>query len=230
MPTPAPTVTQLTQIISAIGALGVAAFGLVDATKILKGGVNHIGFSTIKNRIEQYIPHGTKNCLSRKEVLDNLQQNWFNGTDLAAQKAIAKSLIKLCFSAETAPTMAKAAEVDAGILAAIPPKVAKQEKLTEQEADVFARFDLILTAQLDATYQRADQSYTNATRGWAMLFAVLLAVAGACVVNGSWALPGPDLGEAIVVGLIATPLAPVAKDLTSALAAAVNAMQAVKKK
>ena len=61
---------------------------------------------------------------------------------------------------------------------------------------------------------------------------IVLALAGAAVVSGvaPWALSGPDLGEAIVIGLIATPLAPVAKDLSSALAAAVNAMQAVKKK
>jgi len=34
----------------------------------------------------------------------------------------------------------------------------------------------------------------------------------------------------VLVGLLATPLAPVAKDLSSALATAVNAMQTVKKK
>jgi hypothetical protein len=35
--------------------------------------------------------------------------------------------------------------------------------------------------------------------------------------------------QSVIVGLLATPLAPIAKDLSSALAAAVNTMQQVKK-
>ena len=64
----------------------------------------------------------------------------------------------------------------------------------------------------------------------AALGALLLALAA------GWSLSGPEfwkfsnVGPAVLVGLLATPLAPVAKDLSSALATAVNAMQAVKKK
>ena len=39
---------NLPQIITAIGGLGTAAFGLVDASKALGGGVNHIGFKGIR--------------------------------------------------------------------------------------------------------------------------------------------------------------------------------------
>ena len=42
----------------------------------------------------------------------------------------------------------------------------------------------------------------------------------------SW---GTDLGESFLVGLLATPLAPIAKDLSTALATAVNTLQLVKK-
>jgi hypothetical protein len=38
-----------------------------------------------------------------------------------------------------------------------------------------------------------------------------------------------DVVLAVLVGLLATPLAPIAKDLSSALATAVNTMQVVKK-
>jgi hypothetical protein len=38
-----------------------------------------------------------------------------------------------------------------------------------------------------------------------------------------------DLALAFLVGLLATPLAPIAKDISTALATAVNTMQAVKK-
>ena len=36
---------NLPQVVTAIGGLGTAAFGLVDASKVFGGGVNHIGFT-----------------------------------------------------------------------------------------------------------------------------------------------------------------------------------------
>jgi hypothetical protein len=54
-------------------------------------------------------------------------------------------------------------------------------------------------------------------------------------VAGGWTLSGnafwtsADLPLAILVGLLATPLAPIAKDISTALATAVNTMQLVKK-
>jgi hypothetical protein len=95
---------------------------------------------------------------------------------------------------------------------------------------VYARFDLIVTAMLDEAYQRSDQKYRNKARGLAALVAVLLAVAAGWTLTGGAFWKSQELGLSVLVGLLATPLAPVAKDLSSALAAAVNAMQAVKKK
>jgi ABC-type Na+ efflux pump permease subunit len=63
----------------------------------------------------------------------------------------------------------------------------------------------------------------------------VIAVALAFV--GGWSLVGgwenfwwkPDMFLALLVGLLATPLAPIAKDISTALATAVNTMQLVKK-
>ena len=41
---------QLGHIITAIGGLGTAAFGLVDSTKVFWGGVNRIGTEKSKQR------------------------------------------------------------------------------------------------------------------------------------------------------------------------------------
>jgi hypothetical protein len=61
-------------------------------------------------------------------------------------------------------------------------------------------------------------------------------VAVALAFVGGWALVGSanfwnssDPVLALLVGLLATPLAPIAKNLSSALATAVNTMQLVKK-
>ena len=104
------------------------------------------------------------NPLQLSEVLDTLRANWLNGTALADQKAIAKSLIKLRLNIVNAPELAKATEVDKEKLAVIAAKIASGGTLTQNENDVFGRFDLMLTAILDKGYQRADQSYRNSAK------------------------------------------------------------------
>ncbi len=85
----------LPQLVTAIGALGTAAFGLVDASKALGGGVNHIGFSAIKKTVTSLTPGNPSNGMSQDKITATLKANWFNGADLDSQEAIAKSLIKL---------------------------------------------------------------------------------------------------------------------------------------
>jgi hypothetical protein len=85
---------------------------------------------------------------------------------------------------------------------------------------VYGRFDLLLTTLLDQAYQRADQRYRNATKFTAIPISVGLAVIAAHVL--------PDhitVWQAVLLGLIATPIAPVAKDVASAVTAAVQAVQ-----
>lgn len=228
---------HLTAIITAIGGLGTAAFGLLEALKPLCGWINRIGFGGIRNTVSNLTPDeaGGKapaNALPSAKVMDSLQANWINGTDLASQKAIAKSLIKLRLSAGNAPALAAATNVDAVPLTAVATSMVSGAALTQPQSDVNSRFDLIVTAMLDECYQRADQVYRNGTRALAALIAVLLAVAG------GWILAHPsaqsfwwtqNMALAILIGLLATPLAPIAKDLSTALATAVNTMQLVKK-
>lgn len=221
----------LPQIITAIGALGTAAFGLVDASKaLLWGGVNHIGFSGIRKTIRSLTPGKPANALSQDKILDTLQANWFNGTDLGSQKSIAKSLVKLNLSAANAADLATATGVDAATLTTVATSIAGGIALSQTQSDVYARFDLILTALLDETYQRSDNTYRNWTRAIAAMVAILLAVAAQVMMNMNGKVDNTaNLGAAIIVGLLATPLAPIAKDLSTALATAVNTMQLVKK-
>jgi hypothetical protein len=220
---------NLPQIITAIGGLGTAAFGVVDATKVFGGGANHIGFSIVRSAAEPLLPPKSKDGgLSLDQMIQTLQANWFNGTDLASQKAIAKSLIKLNMSKENAAALAKATGVNATTLGDVADNIASGKPLTDSQPDFYARFDLILTALLDEAYQRADQAYRNGTRACATVVAVILAIAGMATLTGGFP-QGQDLARAVVVGLLATPFAPIAKDLSSALGAAVNTLQLVKK-
>ncbi len=223
---------ELPNIITAIGGLGTAAFGLVDSTKVFWGGVNRIGFGKIKETVTTLTPGTMVNGLNQAKIISTLRANWYNGLDLGSQKAVAKSLIKLGLNAGNAAAVADAAGVDRAVLQSVAAKMAAGTALTSSESDVFARFDLILTAILDEAYQDGDQRYTNGTRTWAGFFAVLLAFVGGWVVKGGGFIDyvgSNDLWRALLAGVLAIPLAPVAKDLSSALVAAVNSMQLLKK-
>jgi hypothetical protein len=226
---------NLGAIITAIGALGTAAFGLVDSLKTLPGGgVNRIGFSRIKSAIAALTPGAASNGLTQAKIVDTLKANWFNGTDLPSQKSIAKSLIKVGLNPDNAAALAKQTGVDATKLATVAAKIAAGTALEQDETDVYSRFDFIVTALLDEVYQDADQAYTNGTRLWASAIAVVLALAGGWTLNSGAAHPAPywfssNMWVALVAGILATPLAPIAKDLSSALATAVNTLQTIKK-
>lgn len=229
------TPPDITQIITAIGALGTAAFGLLEAAKPVIPSINRIGFGGIRRTVGALTPRDSggaapPNALPQAGILDSLLSNWINGTDLGSQKAIAKSLIKLHMSAGNAQALAQIANVDAGILEQVATCIASGTALEQPQSDVYARFDLIVTAQLDECYQRADQNYRNWTRALAAGIAVLLALAGGWVLLGTGAfLWHREMAEALLIGLLATPLAPIAKDLSTALATAVNTLQLVKK-
>jgi hypothetical protein len=218
------TLSTLPTVIAATGALGTAAFGLVDALKVLPGGgISRAGFKFIRQTIFKLAPEvaaldGTG--LSRDSLLFTLQSHWINGTATTDQLNIAKSLIKLRLTPDTAAALARATGVDAEILSQIAASINSGAAFTPQQRDVYGRFDLLLTTLLDQAYQRADQRYRNATKFTAIPVSVGLAVIAAHVL--------PDhitVWQAVLLGLIATPIAPVAKDVASAVTAAVQAVQ-----
>ena len=225
---------QLGQVITAIGGLGTAAFGLVDAAKSAFSGINRVGLKHIHEVVSELAPEGASaggpvNALPQANILESLEANWVNGNDLASQKAIAKSLIKLHLSSANASTVAVKASVDPAVLTAVASKLESGTPLSQAEGDTYSRFDLIVTALLDEAYQVSDQVYRNFTKTLAALLAVALAVAAGWSLEGANFRSPKEIALAVLVGLLATPLAPIAKDLSSALASAVNTMQLIKK-
>lgn len=225
----------LSNVITAIGGLGTAAFGLVDAAKSTFSGINRVGLQHIHEVVSDLTPEGAGsgspvNALPQASILQTLEANWVNGVDLASQKAIAKSLIKLHLSPANASAVAVKAIADPAVLGSVAANLASGTPLSQAEGDAYSRFDLIVTALLDEAYQLSDQVYRNWTRAAAALVAIVLALAGAWSLEGANFYSVKEIALALLVGLLATPLAPIAKDLSSALATAVNAMQAVKGK
>jgi hypothetical protein len=136
---------SVTSAITAIGTLGTAAFGLVDATKAAGGGgISRVGLKDIRKALQPLFGLQTSTSdrstpLTFASVLDTLAANWMDGTNLADQKTMAKSLIKLRLSPDTAPTIAAATGVDPIELSEIAKTLQTAGTLTPQQENTFDR-------------------------------------------------------------------------------------------
>ena len=225
-----------TAAIAAAGGLGTAAFGLVDATKAFGGGVSNCGFGHVRRAL---VPFAAALTSTRSDWVVTIRANWINGVAKDDQKAAAKALIRLGLSGGNTKAMAVPGHVDPDRLDAIIKAVEAGLPLTSQDADVLGRFNAAIDAAMDAGFELGDQQYRNSCRVVGGVFAVALAVwAGALMsLHGIGGVaPTPlcayvgtaTFWSALFVGIVAVPLAPVAKDLASALQTAASAAQAIK--
>jgi hypothetical protein len=246
--------TNLTGAVTAIGALGTAAFGIVDATKLVRGGVSSSGYCYIRTVVQILAPDPNPkpndiSATSQKAILAAARANWLNGMALPDQKSALKALIKLRLSPDTAPNLANLMGVDPAVLTTVAIKLAGGDPdpedggpvpvgaaagtapLTPAELDIYGRFDLLLSMTLDRALQQADQRYRNTAKVAAGFVAIILAEVAAFSLHASTfkGTPTWDLvAQALVAGLLATPLAPIAKDLATSLNTSAKAVQSVK--
>lgn len=210
--------------VTAVGALGTAAAGVVDGFKSLPGGgLSNVGYSFIRDGVKPFLG-------GRVIANDTLHANWVNGLAQADQKAIAKTLIKAALTPDNAAAFAAAVEanIDVEVLKRVAQKMtgaSADTRLADDEQNALGRFDLALTALLDGVYQHADQRYRNRSKLAATVVSVLLAVIGGLSTSGF----DVKLWQWFIVGLLATPLAPMAKDVASALQAGARAAQSLRR-
>jgi hypothetical protein len=229
---------NLASVTLAVGALGTAATGLVDTTKVFGPfGTSRVGFGFIKKTMGRLLPGDTEtqnSGLVQTDIMDTLLANWINGMDSAAQKAAATSFVKLHLNEESAENLAKTTGVDPNTLLSVANKLKQaavpESALTTEETDTFGRFDLSVAALVDKAYQQADQLYRNVCKALACVIAVGLALAANYETASStfpvhYSLPW---WQVILIGLIATPLAPIAKDIANAIQTASDTLGKVR--
>jgi hypothetical protein len=234
------SLANILNFIAAAGGLGTASFGLVDATKAFRGGVSNAGFGFIQNALEPLIGsegESAPKIFGKADVLETLKANWINGVAKADQKAAAKSLIRLGLTPDNAQRLADATGVDPKELRTCAENIRMGESLTSGNVNVLGRFDAIVSAVLDEAYERADQKYRNTAKFIAGVASLVLGIfAGYLIFTATHIgqsavdyIQARDFAVAILTGVLATPLAPVAKDLSSTLTAAVKAVGTVKR-
>ena len=211
--------------IAAAGAIGTAAYGLVDSSKAARGGISNLGFGHIRDAVQSIIGKATAGgtVFGPTEIVETLRANWLNGVAKADQKAKTKALIRLMLTPDTAQEMATATGVNAAHLQIAAQRVRDDEDLMPQDLKVLGAFDVVVSATLDLGFERGDQVYRNAAKFAALVCAVVLAA------GGSYFVFNEVRPMAIFIGIVATPLAPIAKDLSTSLSAAVKAVGTFKR-
>jgi hypothetical protein len=219
--------TNLVNVIAAVGALGGAAMGLVDTTKLFGGGPSNFGFGHIEGALAPFLDALASSSapFGKHAILRTLKADWLNGVAMDDQKAKAKSLIHLNLSQVDAAALANVAAVDPGELQSAVQKKVSEQGVAPEEAGALGQFDAVLAAVIDTAYERGDQKYRNAAKFLAMVTSVVLGGIGGLIVYGT---DLADLTFCLLAGLVATPLAPVAKDLATALQTAVAAASTLK--
>lgn len=225
--------------LAGLSALSTAAFGLLDATKVFGGGPSNLGVGPIRAALKPFEP-ALANALGEADWWPVVRANWIAGVPKAEQKAKAQAIIKLGLSSANAKQIAAASHVAAAALEKAVKKLEtggggtrmphRQVTLDDDDMNVLGRMNATIDMLLDAAFEKADQAYRN----WCRVLAGVIAVALALVVQANWPT-GPDFGTpptllaALIVGVLAVPLAPLAKDLTSGLSAAMQALKASSK-
>lgn len=209
-------------LIAATGGLGLAAMSLVDAFKAVPGGgVSRVGFDHIRKVLKLFDTVLARAVGPEWETV--VLSHWINGRPRDEQIGVIRSLLRLGLNADTAGQLARIGNVDEKALSDAAGKLVKGAALSEAEINLIGRVEAAVEARLDAAFDLADQAYRNISRVLAGVIAVILAVVAALMLTtpSQW-------GAAILVGLLAVPIAPIAKDLVSALTAAAKAVKSTR--
>jgi hypothetical protein len=211
--------------IAAIAALGTAASGLVDVTKTLprRLNVSYRGGETIEKALTPFAK-AMENVLGAGWK-DAIMGPWINGAPRDEQKNTAKSTIRLGLTKDNSAAIAKAAHVAPAALDTAIGNLEAGAPLATADINVLGRLDATVDAILAAAYERADQQYRNTAKFVAGVFAIGLALAGNAILDKAHA--PQNWVVAVLVGIVAVPLAPMAKDLTTALQTAVKTIGSI---
>jgi hypothetical protein len=225
--------TSLLNMVAASGGLGTAAYGLVDITKAFGGGISNFGLKQIRKALQPFEPALRE--IDQLSPMDVIRANWLNGLALADQKASAKALIRLGLSPENASALAEACSVDADALTVAANKIKGGSDPSPGDAHVLEKLDAAIDVALEGGFQRGDQQYRNASKLAGALASIGLALIGGGATHaqgGAFSLQGflfsQDFLVALLIGLTASPLAPVVKDLSSLLSAIARPTSAAK--
>ena len=199
-------------IVLATGALGTAAYGIIEALKWTRLGFIGFGklsqtlgpvWGTMRNAYGTDFEHVLRGLY--KGDLSELGRTLRQGVRIGLTEENAGAISNWLGLKHTEKLQAVAAKIEAS------------EDISNEDRNVLGRFELAVDARIDAAMALAQNHYVGKLRVVASCAALIIAL-GAGVYLDMMFL-------AVIVGIAAVPLAPIAKDLSSALQAAVQALK-----
>ncbi len=262
---PSPTILDhIPTLIAAVGALGVAAFGMVEAlgktlfvfpipgTRI-RLGLPYVGFSRVQALLKLVAPameatygHDFGTIVRQQyragrgsgQAPETVRQGVRLGLPFLSQTQ-AVSVIRAVWGLPPAEAERLAAALTTPIPAGPQPRSAAAAATLASDQALAGRFATALDTRVKAAFDLAEQVYQTRAQFWAGLIAVGLSLAYHGATLASASAPKPDGAAAaaatspsavegwviaLLIGLVAVPLAPAAKDLSSSLSDALSAL------
>jgi hypothetical protein len=214
---------ELGQFVLAAGAVGTAAMGIVEGCK--SAHFRPIGFSRFLKSIQWAEPaliraYGP----GQQDLVESLYRLNRSKGDLPR---ILRQGVRIGLNETNAAEM-EGVLLGAGRddLPAIAKKASRGEELDKQERNLLGRFEVAADARIDAALSLAERAYKNGVRARAFVVALALSCGASFSLGAtSTAFSAFDrLVLALIVGLVAVPVAPIAKDVASGFKNAAKAI------
>ena len=206
---------DLTNAILATGALGTAAFGVVEALKFTSLG--NAGFAVA---LRQLGPLTEALHVAYGEDYGSLLRGQYRAEDRDLMARTLRQGVRIGVTDGNAASIARfLGSMDKAELAAAIKAAESGKNLSSAQRNIIGRFELAADARIDAALTLARARYVDSARIAASLVSLILALA----VGAN--MPDVTMLQALIVGLAAVPLAPIAKDVASGIQSAARALK-----
>lgn len=220
----------LTEAILATGALGTAAFGIVEGLKSTAS-VGEAGFDDLTRTLG---PFAVTLEQAHGKDWEKIYRGLYRG-DASELVRMLRQGVRVGLTTQNAATIGDAlfgsGSEEAKALVVVAGKVLSPDaKPSELELRALGRYELAADARIDAAMAIAKQRYATTARTWASGASLLIAAITAGGLYFSGGVIGLSTGGlilfALLIGIAAVPIAPIAKDLASGINAAARALRA----
>jgi len=220
------SVENLSAIVLATGALGTAAFGVVEGLKGTSLGL--AGFYKLKNLLGNELMKALKHAYGNN-CEDYLKAQYRNGRSKGEIGRTLRQGIRIGLpGADTQALAAELPGVNAQALQQAAQAIDSGGKINDDQKHALARFEMSVDARIDAALALAETSYVAVARNTASGFAIIFALIVGCILGFHADETSNDysfIGLAFLIGVAAIPIAPVAKDIAKALSSAEKALK-----
>ena len=212
---------DLGELVLAAGAVGTAAMGITEGFKSIR--LKPLGYQCIESELAW-----AKDALQKAYGNNNqslMISLYRNGRRQGELPRILRQGVRIGLDENNATKMAVIVGGDvAGLLTSAAQKAAAGDNLEENEKNILGRFEIAADARIDAALSLAEQAYGNGIRFRAFIIALSLSLITALTYIAMGEENYEILLKAFIVGLVAVPLAPIAKDVANAFQSAAKAI------